>query len=84
MGIRHHDGYSADVKGMLVVDDAGYRLAKTNGTAFVLAEACVAVPGTIGEIRVIVDGDENCRSVELPEGITPGQTKVRYNVIAPF
>ena len=84
MGTHHKDGYSADVEGFLVVDGQRTRLAKTNGSEFVLAEPCELTPGTEGELLVIVDGNKHSRRVTLPDGISEGQTVVVYNIVAPF
>ena len=85
MGIHHEDGYSADVEGFLVVRDGPrIRLAKTNGSTLTLAESCELAPGTLGDLLVIVDGEKSSRLVVLPDGISIGQSQVRYTVAAPF
>jgi hypothetical protein len=84
MGVHHEDGYSASVEGYFVVGERRIRLAKTNGSAFVLAESCELAPGTAGELVVIVDGEENVRSVAVVDGVVAGQTVVEYKVTAPF
>lgn len=84
MGVHHEDGYSASVEGYFVVGEQRLRLAKTNGRSFVLAESCALPPETRGELVVIVDGEENRRLVELPDGAVDGQTVVPYTVAAPF
>jgi len=84
MGIHHRDGYSASVEGFFVVEQTRYRLAKTNHSAFVLAEPCELAPGTEGELLVIIDGNANSRLVKLPDGVTRGQSVVSYLVAAPF
>jgi hypothetical protein len=84
MGVHHEDGYSASVEGYFVTSNRRIRLAKTNGSKFVLAEPCELAPGTTGELVVIVDGEENVRSVSVVDGVVPGQTHVDYEVTAPF
>jgi hypothetical protein len=84
MGIHHEDGYSAAVEGYFVVGDARFQIAKSNGRNFVLAEPCELSPGTIGELLVIVDGAADSRLVELPTGVSFGQTIVQYRETAPF
>ena len=84
MGTHHKDGYSADVEGYLVVDGRRTRLAKTNGSVFVLAEPREVTPGTEGELLVIVDGRKHSRRVMLPAGISEGQSIVVYKAVAPF
>jgi hypothetical protein len=85
MGVHHEDGYSASVEGYFVIGERRIRLAKTNGGTFVLAEPLEELgPGTAGELVVIVDGEENVRSVAVVDGIIAGQTTVGYKVIAPF
>ncbi len=80
MGIHHKDGYSASVEGFFVVGEARFRLAKTNGCSFVLAEFCELPPGSSGELLVIVDGKASVRCVRLPEGVALGQRVVNYEV----
>jgi hypothetical protein len=84
MGVHHEDGYSASVEGHFVVGEQRLRLAKTNGRSFVLAEPCALAPATQGELVVIIDGEANCRSVELPDGATEDQKVVPYKVLVPF
>jgi hypothetical protein len=84
MGKHYETGYSADVEGYLVVGEAKYRLAKSNGCTFVLAESCQLPAGTQGDMLVIVDGNKNSRRVVLDNGINAGQTTVGYRVLAPF
>ncbi len=84
MGRYHEDGYSADVEGFLVVRGGSYRLAKSNGCTFVLADPCELAPGTSGELRVIVDGRVSSRMVEIPTGVAAGKNVVQYKVAAPF
>jgi hypothetical protein len=85
MGIRRADGgYSANVEGFLVIRGERVRIAKTNCTAFSLAEPCELAPGTTATLLVIVDGKEDTKLVELPQGVSSGQTIVNYKVLAPF
>ena len=84
MGIRHEDGYSASVEGYFIVGKQRLRLAKTNGSSFCLAEPRALPPETRGELVVIVDGQENRRSVELPDGAVESQIVVPYKVTVPF
>jgi hypothetical protein len=84
MGIHHSDGYSADVEGFFIVGELRIRLAKTNGSAFFLAESCELPPGTEGDLLVIIDGKSTSRHVEITDGIVPGQTLVRYQTAVPF
>ena len=39
---------------------------------------------TRGELVVTVDGEEHCRTVELPDGAVDGQAVVPYKVGVPF
>jgi hypothetical protein len=80
MGIHHKDGYSASVEGFLVVGVERFRLAKTNGQTITLAESCELSPGTECELLVIVDGNASARCVRLPEGVTMGQSVIKYEV----
>ena len=85
MGIHHENGYSAEVEGFFVTAaHERIRLAKTNGSTFVLAQPCELPPGTTGELLIIVDGQPDSRLVVLPDGICRGQTLVNYKVAAPF
>ncbi|HZZ27009.1 MAG TPA: hypothetical protein VFE46_03300 [Pirellulales bacterium] len=85
MGIYHKDGYSAEVEGFFVVTkELRFRLAKSNGCTFVLAESCELPPGTEGDLLVIVDGKKDSRRVVLRKGVSIGQTTVEYEVVAPF
>jgi hypothetical protein len=85
MGTQRETGYSADVEAFFVVEGGDrLRLAKSNGSAFYLAEPCELAPGTIGQLLVIIDGQPSSRLVTLPDGIAKGQTKVNYEVAAPF
>jgi hypothetical protein len=84
MGIHRENGYSATVEGFFVLRGERIRLAKTNGSAFVLAEPRDLPAGTTGELLVIVDGQKDSKAVTLPEGATTGQTHVSYKVAAPF
>lgn len=84
MGVYHADGYSATVEGFLVVADRRMRLKKSNGEEVVLSEASEVPAGAVGELVVIVDGDEHRETVRLPEGATLESRIVRYEVAAPF
>ncbi len=84
MGIHRENGYSACIEGFLLVAGARYRLAKTNGIDFVLAEPCELAPGTNGELLIIVDGDCDSKQITLPDGVLRGQTRVRYEGAVPF
>jgi hypothetical protein len=84
MGIHRNNGYSATVEGFFVVDGARIRLAKTNDHTFVVAESCELVPGTTGQLLVIVDGNQDSKLVTLPDGVLRGQTLVNYKIAAPF
>jgi len=84
MGIPRENGYSATICAFFRFNGHNVRLAKTNGCTFVVAEPAQFAPGTQGELVVIVDGREHSRLVSLPNGIWPGDTKVPYEVIAPF
>jgi hypothetical protein len=84
MGIQRENGYSASVEAYLVVDDTRVRLAKTNGCTFTLAEPCELLPGTVGDLVVIIDDEEQSKAVLLPNGSALGQTIVDYIVTAPF
>ncbi|HVX60225.1 MAG TPA: hypothetical protein VHC19_06485 [Pirellulales bacterium] len=84
MGIRHEYGYSAEVEGFFVTKEKRIRLAKTNGSAFVLAEPCELPPGIEGDLLVIIDGNAHSQRVVLPNGVERGQTAVNYALAAPF
>ena len=84
MGFHRQDGYSASVSGFLLVGSQRIRLAKTNGCTFVVAESCELAPGTFGELLITVDGQSDRLSVQLPEGVSDGQTAVKYSVVSPF
>lgn len=84
MGISRENGYSASVEGFLVVGDVRYRLAKTNGETFTLAESCEVAPLTEAEMLIIVDGDADSQRIVLPDGIAQGQTCVAYQRAVPF
>jgi hypothetical protein len=84
MGIIRESGYSATVEGYFIADGERMRLAKTNGSMFVLVEPHELKKGTIGQLLVIVDGREDSQLVTLPEGATNGETIVNYVVSAPF
>ncbi len=85
MGTQRDDGYSADVQGFFVTRGGrAIRLAKTNGTTFVVAESCELDCGTVGELLVIVDGNASSRDIRLPDGVVPGQTVVAYEPNVPF
>lgn len=83
MGVRHKDGYSADVRGYFVVNSRRFRVAKSNGSTFVLAEPCELPPQTEGDLLVIIDDQARSRRVKI-DGVAPGQSIVRYTVTAPF
>lgn len=57
--------YSATVQGCFVVGDQSYRIAKSNGCTFTLAEPCELAPGTVGELRVTIDGRRHTRWVRV-------------------
>ncbi len=84
MGIYREYGYSAEVEGFFVVANERIRLAKTNGTTFVLAEPRAIAPGTTGELLIIVDGQKDSKQVVLPDGVLPGQAMARYILESPF
>jgi hypothetical protein len=84
MGTSHADGYSASVKGYLVVGENRFRLAKTNGATFVLAEPCDLPAGTTGELVISIDGHSSSRLVELPAGVRRTVENIPYRVTAPF
>ena len=85
MGIHRADGgYSATVEGFFVVSGERKRLAKTNGSKFVLTEPCELAIGSTGDLLVIVDGKRDSERVMLPKGIANGQIVAEYTVIAPF
>ncbi|MBX7164957.1 MAG: hypothetical protein K1X74_01290 [Pirellulales bacterium] len=84
MATYHEDGVSATVRSFLVIGRQKYRLAKTNGVTLTLDEDCVAAPGTMAEMQIIVDGDVRTKLVLLPDGIVPGHRKAAYQTAAPF
>ena len=83
MGIRHRYGYSAEVEAFFVVAGERIRVAKTNHEQISSNEWC-NMPGTEGDMLVIIDGSASSRRVVLPEGVEPGQTTFKYMVAAPF
>ncbi|MBX9789788.1 MAG: hypothetical protein K2Y37_12795 [Pirellulales bacterium] len=84
MGIHRQFGYSATVEGFFVCGGREHRVAKSNGSSFVLIEPCRLAPGTCGDLVVIVDGHRNSRQVSLPDGALAGRATVAYQVVAPF
>jgi len=85
MGLRRENGgYSATDEGFFVYSGERIRLAKTNGSTFVLAEPCEIAPGTTGDLLIIVDGKRDSKRVMLPKGVASGQSVAEYAVIAPF
>ncbi len=84
MGVHHYDGYSANVSGFFVVERDRIRLAKTNGSTFVLAESRELSAGAEGDLLVIVDGVSTSRRVQVLEDVKRGQATVKYSVAAPF
>ncbi len=84
MGVHHEDGYSATVEGYFVVGNERFRLAKTNGSTFVLAEPCAVAPATQGELVITIDENEQRCSIEVPDGVVDGQIVVPYKVTVPF
>jgi hypothetical protein len=85
MGTQRDDGYSAEVQGFFVVQGGcTVRLAKTNGSTFVVAESCEFDRGTVGELLVIVDGRVSSREIKLIDRVALGQTVVSYEPNVPF
>ena len=84
MGVKRENGYSASVEGFLVVGSSQFRLAKTNGDSFVVAEPCELSPQTAAELMIIVDGTTDSTRITLPDGIARGQRLVRYEEALPF
>jgi hypothetical protein len=84
MGIHHKDGYSAHIEGFLVVGNERFRVAKSNGCTFALADTCELPPNTEVELLVVVDGNASSRIVMLPDGVLHGQSVVKYKVCVPF
>ena len=78
MGVHRNGGYSATVKGFLLVGQASYQIAKTDGETVVLAEACQIPAKTDAFLSIIVDGDETRESVFLPYGVELGEKAVKY------
>ena len=81
MGVHHQDGFSAAVEGFLVVGGDRFRLAKSNGQSFALAEPCDLQPGSEAELLIVIEGNATTRRVMLPEGIVHGQVVVKYAAI---
>jgi hypothetical protein len=77
-------GYSAHVEGFFVVGSNRFRVAKSNGERFCLAEPCELPPGTEGDLVVIVDGSASSRRIVIKDGIIQGQISVGYDVVVPF
>ena len=77
-------GYSAHVEGFFVVGSNRFRVAKSSGERFCLAEPCELPPGTEGDLVVIVDGSASSRRVVVKNCVTEGYTAVEYDVLAPF
>ncbi|HEV7222094.1 MAG TPA: hypothetical protein VGN42_05290 [Pirellulales bacterium] len=84
MGTRHESGYSADVEAFFVTAGKRIRVAKTSHVELSIAESCELPPGTEGDLLIIVEGNARSQRVLLPEGVEPGQTRVKYEVAAPF
>ena len=84
MGVHRENGYSASVEAFLVVNGDRIRIAKTNGRTFSLAEPCELVPGTTGDLLIIVDDEVRSKMVVLLDGAIAGETVVNYVVAAPF
>ncbi len=84
MGDQRDSGYSANVESYLVVGQSRFRLARTNGITLTLAEDCQLPAGLLAEMHISVDGDPWVRTIQLPNGVAPGQRKVRYREVAPF
>jgi len=86
MGISRDTGYSASIESYVIVGKQRLGLAKTNGVSFLLAdEPAIAVPpGTAADMFIIVDGKTGRKSIELLDGITPGESRVRYAHTVPF
>jgi hypothetical protein len=85
MGINRENGYSASVEGFLVVNNSRFRLAKTNGIHFVLAEpSCELPPKTDADLVIIVDSTTASKRVTLPDGVMLGQRLVKYEEVVPF
>ncbi len=68
----------------MLAGSARYRLAKTNGVTFVMDEDCDVPPRTEAKLLIIVDGQESYKRVFLPDGVTPGLKRVRYEDGTPF
>ncbi len=84
MGIRRENGYSATVSAYFAAGGERFRLAKTNGSTFVLSEPQELRPGTEGDLVVVVDDEKSSRRVALPDGAVKSDSTVNYRVVAPF
>lgn len=84
MGITRENGYSATIEGFLVVGNRSYRLAKTNGDYFVLADDCELPAHTLGDLLIIIDGEPDSKQIEIVDGVAPGERYVRYADPVPF
>ncbi len=83
-GFIGNTGIRPRFEGFFIVEGERIRLAKTNGTTFVLAEPRAIAPGTTGELLIIVDGQKDSKQVVIPDGVLPGMTSARYSLEAPF
>ncbi len=85
MGIHRENGYSATIEAFFAISSTEHiRVAKTNGRTFVVAEPCELLPGTIGDLIVIVDGRQTSKRIVLPNGVRAGEVVVDYKIEAPF
>ena len=70
--------FSSEVELTLVIGDQSLPLSHTNESDVILSEPGTPFPPTNAELVVTVDGVERRRSVHLPNGITPQETRVLY------
>jgi len=59
-------------------------VAKTSHVEISFAESCELPPGIDGDLLIIIDGNARSQRVLMPESVEQGQTKVKYQVAAPF
>lgn len=86
MGIYHQEGgYSATIEAFVKVGEYTLRLAKTNGVTFSLSEPSpVSLSSeTRAQLTIIVDGAGDSKFITLRDGLSVGQTLVKYDEV-PF
>jgi hypothetical protein len=78
--ISESSSYSAHVDMFLVLDDHKLPLGQLGPAHCILEQEREFPPGD-AEIVLIIDGRESRMPVYLPNGISPGQTRVAYQAL---